>query len=423
MAIEDLIIDNREDGLFRVNRQAFTDENILNEERDKIFNSCWLYAGHESEFNEENTFVSRKVGGRPIILTRAEDNQIRAFFNACSHRGNTVCREKSGKTKAFRCFYHSWSFNIKGALVGLPGPDAYSPNWNREEMGLPKVPRVESYRGLVFVCYDENVMPLTEYLGRSREYIDLMLDYSDAESEIAQGEQNYSMRANWKLLVENSFDSYHGVPTHGRYFGKFLNDIKLGNGSWSDVSDGDSLGGKGIALDNGHALTENPARPTPLQIKSADELAAIKAKLTEKFGEERAQRITGFNRNIFIFPNTFLIAYWRTVRTFYPVQPDYMEINAWCLVPKSDSEELRQSRLENFISFLGPAGFGTPDDVAALEGCQRGFSATSHPQGWSDISRGMGKEVADSTDERQMRTFWRQWKTIMSQRDNASEGQ
>lgn len=413
MSTDNMISDDREGGLFRVNRQVFTDDAILAKEREKIFDRYWLYAGHESELAELGSFVTRTVGGRPIILTRADDGQVRAFFNACTHRGNLVCREKKGKTKLFRCFYHSWNFDLKGTLVGLPGPEAYAGDWSRDEMGLVPVPRMESYRGLVFVCYNQDIEPLTDYLASATEYIDLMLDYTDAESEIAEGEQNYSMRANWKLLVENSFDSYHGLPTHGRYFGTFLNDVKLGNGSWSEVTEGGSLGGKALALGNGHALTQNPARPTPLQIKSAKELAAIKAVLVEKHGQERANRIADFNRNIFIFPNLFLIAYWRTIRTFYPVSEDYMEVNAWCLLPKGESPELRQSRLENFISFLGPAGFGTPDDIAALEGCQKGFAATA-PNGWSCISRGMGKAEADSTDEFQMRTFWRQWHASMS---------
>lgn len=414
ISIDELVIDDRDCGVFRINQKAFVDPVILDQEREDIFGRYWLYAAHESEFAEKDSFVSRTVGGRPIILTRAGDGEMRAFFNACSHRGNLVCREKSGKTKLFRCFYHSWNFDLKGSLAGLPGPEAYSGSWNRDEMGLRPIPRLESYRGMVFVCFDVNVEPLVDYLAGAIEYIDLMLDFSDAESEIAEGEQNYCMRANWKLLVENSFDSYHGLPTHGRYFGKFLNDVKLGNGSWSELSEGGSLGGKALALGNGHALTENPVRPTPLQIKSADELAIIKESLVERFGEERANRIANFNRNIFIFPNLFLIAYWRTIRTFYPVRPDYMEINAWCLVSKSDSPELRQSRLENFISFLGPAGFGTPDDVAALEGCQRGYAATASGNAWSDLSRGVGKTVADSTDELQMRTFWRQWRAVMT---------
>lgn len=414
MSIDDLVIDERQSGLFRVNQKAFVDPAILDQEREDIFGRCWLYAGHESEFAEAGSFLARTVAGRPIILTRAADGEMRAFFNSCPHRGNLVCREKTGKTKLFRCFYHSWNFDLKGALAGLPGPEAYSGKWNRAEMGLRPVPRIESYRGMVFVCFDANVQSLVKYLAGAIEYIDLMLDFSDAETEISEGEQNYCMRANWKLLVENSFDSYHGLPTHGRYFGKFLNDVKLGNGSWSELSEGESLGGKALALGNGHALTENPARPTPLQIKSADELDRIKERLVERFGQERADRISNFNRNIFIFPNLFLIAYWRTIRTFYPVQPDYMEINAWCLVSKDDSSELRQSRLENFISFLGPAGFGTPDDVAALEGCQRGYAATASGYAWSDLSRGVGKAVADSTDELQMRTFWRQWRAVMA---------
>jgi p-cumate 2,3-dioxygenase alpha subunit len=429
MTIDGLVNDNQKEHIFRVNQRAFVDSSILEKERETIFGRTWLYAGHESEFLERGSFLSRDVGGRPIILTRADDGEIRAFFNACSHRGNLVCREKAGKAKKFRCFYHSWNFDLKGRLVGLPGPEAYAGSWDKEEMGLRPVPRIESYRGLVFVSFHKAIQPLTDYLGGAIEYIDLMLDFSDAEVEIAQGEQAYSMKANWKLLVENSFDSYHGLPTHGRYFGKFLNDIKLGNGTWSDVTEGGSLGGRSIVLGNGHALTENPARPTPLQIKSAKELAAIKETLVAKYGQERADRIANFNRNIFIFPNLFLIAYWRTIRTFYPVSPDYMEISAWCLLPKNETPELRQSRLENFISFLGPAGFGTPDDVAALEGCQRGFAAVAKDYAWHDLSRGMGKEVADSTDERQMRTFWREWRARMAEtnadmgaRDQTEEG-
>jgi p-cumate 2,3-dioxygenase alpha subunit len=89
-----------------------------------------------------------------------------------------------------------------------------------------------------------------------------------------------------------------------------------------------------------------------------------------------------------------------------------MEIDAWANLPHGESAELRQRRFENFISFLGPAGFGTPDDVYALEGCQRGFAAWRELS-WSDISRGMGREQPSSQDELQMRAFWRRWYALM----------
>ena len=68
-------------------------------------------------------------------------------------------------------------------------------------------------------------------------------------------------------------------------------------------------------------------------------------------------------------------------------------------------------RLDSFLTFLGPGGFATPDDVEALESCQIGFRATENE--WSDISRGMLRPDPLSTDELQMRGFWRQWHAHM----------
>lgn len=166
--------------------------------------------------------------------------------------------------------------------------------------------------------------------------------------------------------------------------------------------------GIGLALGGGQPVIENPLRRTPIMSTAEDELAQIRARLVERYGPERAHRIADFTRNLFIFPNLILISNWHTIRTWYPLAPDYIEIDAWAALPRDESPALRQKRYENFISFLGPAGFGTPDDVSGLEGCQRGF-ATCRELEWSDISRCMGKEQPSSQDELQMRGFWRRW--------------
>lgn len=44
------IIEDREEGIFRVSRDAFTSQAVFEAERDRIFSRCWLYVGHESEF-------------------------------------------------------------------------------------------------------------------------------------------------------------------------------------------------------------------------------------------------------------------------------------------------------------------------------------------------------------------------------------
>jgi p-cumate 2,3-dioxygenase alpha subunit len=407
---EDLIIDDRVNGIFRVNRRAFTDPAIFEVEKREVFDRSWLYAGHVSEIAKPGDFITRRVGGRPLILVRDHAGTPRALLNSCPHRGNIVCRERAGTgAQKFVCFYHAWNFDLDGSLAGVPDEASYTPAFDRSTIGLKPVPRFENYKGMLFVNYDTGAEDLVSYLGKAREYLDYMLDFGGEDVEIVPGSQAYSMKANWKLLIENSIDGYHAISTHYRYFVQYLTDLGADTTAWVGQR---RQFGIGLALGGGHSVIENPQRPTPLMSNAKDELAQIRARLVNRFGAERAHRIADFNRNLFIFPNLILISNWHTIRTWYPLAPDYIEIDAWAALPRDDSPELRQKRYENFISFLGPAGFGTPDDVSALEGCQRGF-ATARELQWSDISRGMSKEQPSSQDELQMRAFWRRWNALM----------
>ena len=109
-----LVVDDRENGLFRVNRKAFLDEEILHMEREKIFNRCWLFLGHASELPNPNDFVTRNVGGKELIFNRDRKGEFHAFLNTCPHRGAMVERQESGNSIAFKCFYHGWAFNNNG---------------------------------------------------------------------------------------------------------------------------------------------------------------------------------------------------------------------------------------------------------------------------------------------------------------------
>jgi len=414
---QELIVDDREQGIFRVNRRAFTDPEILEHERREVFDRSWLYAGHESEIAKPGDFTTRKIGGRPIILVRDGAGTPRAFLNTCPHRGNIVCRERTGSTKLLRCFYHAWAFDLSGRLAGVPDEESYTPAFDRDALGLKPVPRFELYRGMMFLSFDAAIESLPLYLGNAREYLDLMLEFGGEETEIVPGSQAYSMKANWKLLIENSIDGYHALPTHQRYFSQYLADIGMDPSSWAGAN---RIQGIGLALGGGHSVIENRSRALPITGTAKEELEQIRARLVERVGPERAHRIADYSRNLFIFPNLILISSWHTIRTWYPLAPDYMEVDAWANMPRNESPELRQRRMENFISFLGPAGFGTPDDVYALEGCQRGFAAWRELS-WSDISRGMGKEQPSSQDELQMRAFWRRWHALMQGQRGATD--
>jgi p-cumate 2,3-dioxygenase subunit alpha len=90
-----------------------------------------------------------------------------------------------------------------------------------------------------------------------------------------------------------------------------------------------------------------------------------------------------------------------------------MEVNAWALAPIDESAEDSALRLDNFLTFLGPAGFATPDDIEMLESCQRGF--VNREVEWSDLSRGIKSEQPLATDDLQLRTFWRRWNQLITE--------
>jgi p-cumate 2,3-dioxygenase subunit alpha len=419
---EVFVIDDQEAGIFRVNRRAFTDAECLERERRRVFEKCWIYAGHESEVPHAGDFQSRNVAGRPMILARGDDGKVRVLLNTCTHRGALVCRQKTGNAKTFQCPYHAWTYNSRGQLIGVPGEDAYSPAFKREEFGLAQPAQVDNYRGFIFVCFDPATESLYDYLAGSKEFLDLVADQSELGMKVVAGVQAYSARANWKLLVENSYDGYHGLPTHQRYFG-FLSDIGV-------EMRGNNLGAPHkqhtIDLGNGHAVLEYQSawgRPIAHWVPSFGEnrkahFEALRRRFDERFGAERAYRICETSRNLGIFPNLVINDIMAiTIRTFYPVAPDYMEVNAWALAPKEESAEDSALRLDNFLTFLGPGGFATPDDVEMLESCQRGFA--NREVAWSDISRGMKRDNPALTDELQMRAFWRRWNQLMTEQQTS----
>ncbi len=408
------IVDDQTAGLFRVNRRAFTDPECLEEERERVFGRSWIYVGHESEVPHAGDYIARSVAGRPMILVRGDDNVIRVLLNTCTHRGAQVCRQKSGNAKTFQCPYHAWTFSSRGQLVGVPADESYSEAFSRDELRLASPAQVDSYRGFIFACLDAAADNLYDYLAGAREYLDLVADQSEVAMKVVPGQQSYSARANWKLMPENSVDGYHALPLHQRYFG-FLNDFGV------DVK---NFGTHQRALDlgNGHAVIEFQVpwgRPIAQWAPQFGEhrkahFDRLRRRFDERFGKERAWLICETSRNLVIFPNLVINDIMAiTIRTFYPVSPDYMEVNAWALAPVDESAEDSALRLDNFLTFLGPGGFATPDDVEMLESCQRGF--VNREVGWSDLSRGMKSEQPLSTDDLQLRTFWRRWNQLMTQ--------
>ena len=226
-------------------------------------------------------------------------------------------------------------------------------------------------------------------MAGAKDYLDLICDQSLSGMSVLRGTHEYSVKANWKLLVENSFDGYHAVSTHQRYFEM----VMAARGKIDPSMLGDS---RGIDLGNGHAVAAGAPVTEGLFGRPTSEDAMLER--TQRFDRLRAahgdawvDRMAGA-RNLLIFPNLVVIdlVMGVVIRKIDPITPDYMEVTGWELAPQDEGDELRRQRLDNFLTFWGPGGLASPDDVEALETCQWSYAGRREVP-WSDVSRGMNK--------------------------------
>jgi p-cumate 2,3-dioxygenase alpha subunit len=407
-------------GRFSIARANYTDPAIFAADLAHIFSKCWLYVGHDSELAEPNSFVTRNVGGRSVIFVRDREGAVRCFLNICPHRGAQVCRLREGKARNFVCIYHGWAFDSSGRAISVAEPETYPKDFSAGGRNdLVAVPRFEQYRGLWFLNYDAGAISLEEYLGGARDYIDMIMDPAEKGMQIVGGVQEYCARANWKLLAENSTDILHVETLHPTYL-----DLVATN------SDGQmkrgKMEGKALDLGHGHSVVERRAtygRPIAQWIslwgeEAKVEIEGIYSRLIERFGEEKAYRMAKCARNLLIFPNLVLNDIMSvTVRVFQPTAPDFMEVSVWSLAPGEEiGKPALSRRLSNFLEFLGPGGFATPDDIEALESCQRAAAAAAEAP-WNDLSKGFDPHgddlVGDTKDETPQRAFWRGWQRFL----------
>ena len=154
---------------------------------------------------ETGSYIARKAAGTPLVVVRGRDGKVRAFINACRHRGMQVA-SGSGCSRAFVCPYHAWTYDLEGKLKAIRGPEAF-PEVNIEDHGLTEVSAQEK-GGLVYVMQEGKI---------NSQMLENNLDYFTPEQEMFQ-EAEATNKANWKLITETLLEGYHIKSLHKTTF-------------------------------------------------------------------------------------------------------------------------------------------------------------------------------------------------------------
>ncbi|MGB0920019.1 MAG: aromatic ring-hydroxylating oxygenase subunit alpha [Alphaproteobacteria bacterium] len=185
----------------------YTSQEFFNQEVEKMWPRVWQMAGREEEIPNVGDFMVYENVGRSFLIARQEDGSIRAFYNACLHRGRKLKTEQ-GNAKRFKCPFHGFEWDLSGQLSDLPcGWDF--PHLKAEEMALPE-PKVETWAGFIFLNEDENAMPLKDYMAPTQEHFERW-KLEDCFRAVYVGKV---INANWKAVMEAFMEAWHSTETH-----------------------------------------------------------------------------------------------------------------------------------------------------------------------------------------------------------------
>jgi phenylpropionate dioxygenase-like ring-hydroxylating dioxygenase large terminal subunit len=401
-----------------IHGSVYTEQDIFEEELQKVWYRTWVYVGHTSEIPNPNDYAVKALGPQTVIMTRDRDGEIHLLLNRCAHRGNALEMEACGNRSTFTCPYHGWSFSNTGQLRGFPFASGYK-QADRDELGLGKVARVGIYNGFVFGSFTENGPTLEEHLGGAREALDRLVQTSpEGEVEITAGFLQHKVKANWKILVENETDGYHPAFTHASIFEVADSGIPALYGADSDSLSRD--------LGNGHSEIE--LRPSFRRLDqplgwfgtTAERLPNYVAQMNASYGEERARQIMiDGTPHIMIFPNLFIAEIQMFVIQPVSVNETIQHVTA---LQFKGAPDLNRRMRQQCMASVGPAGFLLADDCEMYERTQSGMKELQ-PE-WNYLGRGLHRErrddngylVGDATDEVSSRGIWQHYRQMMEVR-------
>ncbi|WP_167772839.1 aromatic ring-hydroxylating oxygenase subunit alpha [Ramlibacter humi] len=194
--------------------ERYLDPDRHRREVERIFRRYPLAVCPSGALTQAGDTHALDVAGMPLLLARGEDGEVRAFLNACRHRGARLQAPGAGQQRTFVCPYHSWSYRLDGTLRGRPHANGF-PHAPAHECSLVRVPASEAL-GLIWVIprgVEEGESPeldLSRWLGAFANDLrgwgyDRWLPFHRRE---------FANAANWKIPFEGNLETYHFQYAH-----------------------------------------------------------------------------------------------------------------------------------------------------------------------------------------------------------------
>ena len=305
---------------------GYLDPELFEREKRLLFRQMPVVVALSADLPNAGDWQQHEDTGVPILVVRNKEGKLKAFLNACRHRGAKLTSEPCGNQKRFTCPFHAWTFDTDGKLIGFPAQSLFG-DVDRADLSLVELP-CEERAGLVFVQAQPGATFDLDVILQGG-LADLEGWHLDRNKLI--GERDLVTKSNWKLALDTYCENYHFQSLHAKDFGPYKVPNCAHHWQWGDRNRNWTLAWPSNSLETMRDVPE------------------------EQWGDIHAH----FSMLHFIFPNTVIAMYPDTcnVMQVYPgenvgEQLSRMRFYSRTPNPTKEQEDIIMGRFETFYHVL-----------------------------------------------------------------------
>jgi nitrite reductase/ring-hydroxylating ferredoxin subunit len=187
----------------------YTSREWYDREVERLWKRVWQFACREEHIPEPGDYIVYEIAHMSFVVIRADDGSIKAFPNACLHRGRQL-KDYDGHCSEIRCSFHGFAWNLDGSLRDVPAAWDFPHVMERpDDFRLPEC-RVGTWAGFVFINPDPGAAPLADFIGELAEQFEIW----NLADRYVEAHVSKVIEANWKITQEAFCEAFHVNATH-----------------------------------------------------------------------------------------------------------------------------------------------------------------------------------------------------------------
>jgi glycine betaine catabolism A len=217
----------------RIPAERYYDPDFFALEAERLWPRVWQMACRLEEIPTIGDYVEYTLLGRSVIVTRladgSDEGSIKAYHNACRHRGMQLVQGRGRAPNGFTCPFHGWCWSLDGTNKLVFARNVFDEaSLSAEDVRLQEC-RIELWGGCAFINFDDKAPSLRDSLEPFATYHDpIGVDRMRTESWYST-----VLPVNWKLAAEAFMEGYHAEQTHPQLLARA---VKQGYGGGTDTA-------------------------------------------------------------------------------------------------------------------------------------------------------------------------------------------